>query len=157
MRYTCISINQLPSSIAYFRLPGDIVSCVSGIHLNGELHLDVRESGTYTIIESQMGLITGNFTKIVPGGTIIKIGTHNVTVTITAPEILWNFSTTIAVIVGSFVTLLLFCFFFYKYLRSPTYNTGQPLLPVHTGDVKQVKPILEPNRYVISTNPLMNL
>ena len=107
MRYTCISVSQLTDSVAYFRLPGDSVNCVSNIFLDGELHLDIHESGTYLIMSSEFGTISGNFTKIVANvGTIIQVTQKNVTIIATESSRSGLSALALAIMVGF---ILMFC------------------------------------------------
>lgn len=130
MRYTCVSVSQLADSVAYFRLPGDSVNCVSNIFLNGELHLDISEVGTYLIISSEFGTISGNFTKIVANvGTIIQVTQKNVTIIATESSRSGLSTLAIAIIVGF---ILMFCvttatvWYFYRKTKK-TSLTSQPL------------------------------
>ena len=131
MRYTCIMVQQLNDSVAYFRLPGDSVNCVSNIFLNGELNLDIHESGTYLIISSEFGTISGNFTKIVANvDTIIQVTQKNVTIIATESSTTHGVSTlAIAIMIGF---ILMFCvttatvWYFYRKTKK-TSLTSQPL------------------------------
>lgn len=100
-------MTQLADSVAYFRLPGDSVNCVSNIVLNGELHLDVVEPGTYTIITTEFGTVSGNFTKIVSNvKTELVMTRRNVTIITTGPGAPLFSTVAIAIMVGS---IFLFC------------------------------------------------
>ncbi len=107
MRYTCVAVTQLADSVAYFRLPGDSVNCASNIVLNGELHLDVVEPGTYLIITTEFGTVSGNFTKIVSNvKSEVVITRRNVTIITTGPGAPLFSTVAIAIMVGS---IFLFC------------------------------------------------
>jgi hypothetical protein len=139
MRYTCVSIIQKNTSQAYFRLPGDEVSCLSDIYLDGEVTFDVHESGEYTIIETSFGVIRGNFRKIVSNvPVILKVNRKNVTVVAIVASKDW--SLLIAIIVGSVITFLLLLFVWYKYRTVP-----------------KEKLVIKPSKIKVSQNPLMNL
>ncbi len=119
MRYTCFSISQLPNSESYFRLPGDQVSCMYNIFLDGILNVYIDEPGVYMILESTIGVITGNFTSI-KSNTPVTIEITKTNVTVTAITIEKSNLVSIVIIVGSVLSFLIVCFaIWYKYRQKP--------------------------------------
>ena len=112
-------------SIVYFRVPGDQVSCAYNIVLDGIINLDVNLSGVemvspsryfgeFLLLETSLGTITGNFTKIISNvPVVLHVNKRNVTVLVNTTfdtNFILTFTSSIVIIVSSIIIFLLVMF-----------------------------------------------